>query len=189
MKSLSSLLSNKILIFLIDVKNRNSLRSQNLVFCLQIRMSRDPRFCPHRKRKAQSTASLEINSASQEALCCCGNTAHSPSLSMGHPRPLAWGHAGDALGLGLGTPGGGNGGAGVRAQIETPATTMMLENILLYTFRFLYLYSLQNFGFFIFGQFYFNLHINSSHFVSLFSLHLLAPFSPHYTHWHNVTCL
>lgn len=66
---------------------------------------------------------------------------------------------------------------------------MMLENRLLYTFRCLYLCSLQSFGYFIFGQFYFKLHINLSHFVSPFSLHLLGPVSPHYTHWHNVTCL
>lgn len=102
MKSSSSQLSYKELIFLIGIKNRNTPRLRNLVFCLHITMCRDPHFCPRRKRKAQSTAALEVNSASQEALSCCGNRAHSPSLSMGHPCALAWGQAGYELGLGWG---------------------------------------------------------------------------------------
>lgn len=42
--------------------------------------------------------------------------------------------------------------------------------------------------FYIFGQFYLEVRINSSHFVSPLSLHLLAPVSPRYTCWHNVAC-
>lgn len=62
---------------------------------------------------------------------------------------------------------------------------MILENTLFYAFRCLYLLK----GFFllfIFGQFCFQVHINSSHFVSPFLLHLLAPLLPHYTCWCNV---